>query len=63
MDETISNSTNSWQIFRLTVHRDGADNNGPVVEVKPERSAPPEASLPDGRETRAGEKQQDRDQR
>jgi hypothetical protein len=58
MDETISDSTNSWQIFRLTVHRDG-----PVIEVKPERSAPPEASLPDGRQTRGGEKQQNRDQR
>jgi hypothetical protein len=63
MDETISNSTNSWQIFRLTVHRDSPDDDGPVVEVKPERSAPPEASLPDGRETRGGKKQQDRKQR
>ena len=37
MDETISNSTNSWQIFRLTVHRDSPDDDGPVVEVKPEK--------------------------
>ena len=64
----MSDSTNSWQIFRVTMHRDGVDNNGadddgPVVEVTPERSAAPEASLPDRSQTRVGKHKQDRDQR
>jgi len=60
----MSDFTNSWQIFRVTVHRDGADDaDGPVVEVTPGLSTPPEAFLPDGREARARENEPDRDQR
>jgi hypothetical protein len=63
----MSDFTNSWQIFRVTVHRDGADDadgpDGPVVEVTPGLSTPPEAFLPDGREARGRESEQDRDQR
>jgi hypothetical protein len=63
----MNDSTNSWQIFRVTVHRNGADygadDDGPVVEVTPERSTAPEASLPDRRQTRVGKHKDDRDQR
>ncbi len=62
----MNDFTNSWQIFRVTVHRDGADDaDGPVVEVTPGLSTPPEAFLPDGREARARarENESDRDQR
>jgi hypothetical protein len=59
----MSDFTNSWQIFRLTVHRDGADDtDDPVVEVTPGRSTPPEPFLPDGREARSREAERDRDQ-
>jgi hypothetical protein len=60
----MSDSTNSWQIFRVTVHRDGADDtDGPVVEVTPGRSAPPEPFLPNGHKARGREPEPDRDQR
>jgi hypothetical protein len=60
----MSDSTNSWQIFRVTVHRDGADDaDGPVVEVTPGLSSPPEPFVPNGRKPRGREPEPDRDQR
>ena len=60
----MSDFTNSWQIFRVTVHRDGADDpDDPVVEVTPEHTTPPEPFLPNGHEARAREQEPDRDQR
>jgi hypothetical protein len=60
----MSDFTNSWQIFRVTVHRDGVDDaDGPVVEVTPGLSTPPEDFLSDGSQSRVGENEQDRDQR
>ena len=60
----MSDFTNSWQIFRVTVHRDGADDlDDPVVEVTPGRTTPPEPFRADGREARSRDEEPDREQR
>jgi hypothetical protein len=62
---TVSDLPDTWQVFRVTLR--GADVDDPaecqVVEVKPEVSLPPDASLPDRQEAGARHDGKNRDQR
>jgi hypothetical protein len=53
----MSDFTNTWQVFRVTVRGDGADDPAEcqVVEVTPDAGAAGKDGLPDGREARLDE--------
>jgi hypothetical protein len=49
---TLSDFTNTWQVFRVTVRGDGVHDPAEcrVVEVTPDGEAASKDGLPDGRE-------------
>jgi hypothetical protein len=52
---TLSDLPDTWQVFRVTLRGADVDDHAEcqVVEVKPEVSLPPDASLPAGQEAGA----------
>jgi hypothetical protein len=63
--QTVTDFTNTWQLFRVTVRGDGVDDPAEcrVVEVTPDGDAAGKDGLPDGREAVLDEDRKNRDQR